>query len=154
MDQGEFDKLEVMTLYHCVFFAYQKAVHDILGTGSDIFVSPLLDNVRRIIAECDVKLTESKTLDEAFKNLSRTFESSGVLKKYWVERLDPDGFILHIEGCCWAPYVHRALKPKDVICPYALIAMAMFEKFVGKVKPTRSEHSEGGARTVIQLLKE
>ena len=33
LDQGEFDKLEAMTLYHCVFFAYQKAVHDILGYG-------------------------------------------------------------------------------------------------------------------------
>jgi hypothetical protein len=44
------------------------------------------------------------------------------------------------------------LEPKDVICPQALVAMAIFEKFAGKIKPTTSEYYEEGTKTIIKSL--
>jgi hypothetical protein len=144
--------MDVATLYHCVFFAYQKAVHDILDSGSAIFVSPVLDTIRKISARTGINLTESKNINEAFENLSRAFEGSGFVRKYRFEKLGPNKLVLHVDGCLWAPYIHEILEPKDVICPHALIAMAIFEKFRGKVKPTTSEYHEEGTKTVIESL--
>jgi hypothetical protein len=147
-----FEQMDVATLYHCVFFAYQKAVHEILGSGSVIFVSPVLDTIRKIGARTGVNLTESKNIDEALENLSRAFEGSGFVRKYRFEKLSPNKFVLHVDGCLWAKHIHQMLEPKDVICPQALVAMAIFEKIVGKIKPTTSEYYEEGTKTIIQTL--
>ena len=69
------------------------------------------------------------------------------------EKLTPKRYILHVDGCVWAPHIHRELKPRDVTCPFALIAMAIFEEVLkGKVKVADSEYYENGTKTRIELL--
>jgi hypothetical protein len=102
----KFDQMDIATLYHCVFFAYQRAVHEILGSGSVIFVSPVLDTIRKIGARTGINPTESKSIDEAFENLSRAFEGSGFVRKYRFEKLGPNKFVLHVDGCLWASHIH------------------------------------------------
>jgi hypothetical protein len=44
-------------------------------------------------------------------------------------------------------------KPEDVTCPYALLAMAVFEKVTGrKVKVADSRYFKEGTETIIQAL--
>jgi hypothetical protein len=45
------------------------------------------------------------------------------------------------------------LEPKDVTCPLALIAMAVFEKATGKkVKVSESKYNREGTETIIESM--
>jgi hypothetical protein len=49
-----------------------------------------------------------------------------------LEKVGPEKYMLHVNGCIYAKRVHAALKPKNSTCRYALVAMAMLEKISGK----------------------
>lgn len=146
-------ELDVGTLFHCILFAYQKALKDILGTGSAVFVHPVLKTVTRISEKQGINLIEGETIDEVFDNLSKLIEGTKIIGEFRFERLAPEKYVLHIDGCVWAPHIHEELKPKDVTCPFALLAMSIFEKILnGKVKVADSEYFKTGTRTRIELL--
>ncbi|MEM0095881.1 MAG: hypothetical protein QW660_04520 [Candidatus Bathyarchaeia archaeon] len=53
----------------------------------------------------------------------------------------------------WARHIHEEPSPKDVTCPFALIAMAVFQKFTGKkVKVTESTYFKEGTETIIEPI--
>jgi hypothetical protein len=59
-------------------------------------------------------------------------------------------------GLCWifrcgfAAHAHDLLKPKDVVCPLALVAMSIFQSVTGKkVQLTESEFTSDGCKTPI-----
>lgn len=88
-----------------------------------------------------------------FKNLSRTIETAGLVKEFRFEKIAPNKYVLHVDGCVWAPHIHKELKPEGVTCSYALIAMAIFEEVLGgKVKVADSEYLKNGTKTRIELL--
>jgi len=147
------EEADIGTLLHGILFAYQKTVKDILGTGSAIFVHPVLGIIMRINKRTGVNLIKGRDIDEVFENLSKVMPTSGVMKEFRFEKLAPKRYILHVDGCVWAPHIHQELKPKDVACPFALITMAIFEEVSkGKVKVADSEYYKNGTRTRIELL--
>ena len=147
------DYNDVGTLLHGMLFAYQKAVKDVLGTGSAVFVHPILEIVRRIGGRTGVNLMSGSNVDEVFANLSTIVPTAGIMKAFRFEKLGHQRYVVHVEECVWAPHIHHELKPKDVTCPFALLAMAVFEEATkGKIRVMDSEYSQNGTKTTIELL--
>ena len=147
------DYNDVGTLLHGTLFAYQKAIKEFLGTGSSVFVHPVLDIIRKISERTGVNLVQGSTVDEVFGNLSAIMPTSGIMKAFRFEKLTPQRYVLHVEECVWAPHIHQELNPKDVACPFALLAMAVFEEVSkGEIKVVDSEYSKNGTKTTIELL--
>jgi hypothetical protein len=147
------EESDIGTLLHGILFAYQKSVKDILGTGSAIFVHPVLSIIKRINKKTGVNLIQGRNIDEVFKNLSKVMSTTGLVREFRFEKLAPRSYVLHIDGCVWAPHIHEELKPRDATCPYALIAMSIFEEVLkGKVKVADSEYYKNGTKTRIELL--
>jgi hypothetical protein len=147
------EEADIGTLLHGILFAYQKAVNDILGTGSAIFVHPILNIIKRINERAGVNLIKGRNIDEVFENLSKVMPTTGIVKEFRFEKLASAKYILHVDGCVWAPHIHEELEPRDVTCPFALIAMSIFEEVLkGKVKVADSEYFKDGTKTRIELL--
>lgn len=126
---------------------------DILGTGSAVFVHPVLKTVTRISDKQGINLSEGETIEEVLDNLSKLIEDTKIIREFRFEKLAPEKYVLHIDDCVWATHIHEELKPKDVTCPFALLAMSIFEKVLnGKVKVADSEYFKTGTRTRIELL--
>jgi len=116
-------------------------------------VHPVLETAARISEKQGINLVEGEGIDEVFDNLSRLVEETGFLKEFRFEKLAPEKYVLHIDGCVWASHIHAELKPKDVTCPFALLAMAVFEKVLnGRVRVADSEYFKTGTRTRIEML--
>ena len=99
-------------------------------------------------------MIEGETIDEVFDNLSTLLQDTAVAKKFRFEKIAPKKYILHVDGCLRAPHIHEELKPKDVTCPFALLAMSIFEQVLnGKVRVSDSEYLKDGTKTRIELLK-
>lgn len=149
------DPEDVGTLLHGILFAYQKTAKDTLGSGAAIFVHPVLDIIKRINGRTGVNLINGRNLDEVFESLSKIMPTSGLVKDFKFEKLSSNTYNLYVDGCVWAPHIHNELKPKDVACPYALIAMSVFEEVAGcKVKVADSEYFKTGCTTRIEPLED
>jgi len=139
--EEKLEEADIGTLLHGILFAYQKTVKNILGTGAAIFVHPVLNIIK------------GRNIDEVFENLSKIMPTTGIMKEFRFEKFAPTKYILHVDGCVWAPHIHEELKPRDVACPFALIAMSIFEEVLkGKVKVADSEYTKNGNKTIIELL--
>jgi hypothetical protein len=146
-------KEEIAVLMHELLFAYQKSMKKILGSGAAVFLHPTLDVINGIHKQTRKNLFAGKDIDAAFETLSKTFSNSGIVKEFRFEKIEPTKYVLHINGCIWAPHIHNCLKPKELICPFALITMAVFQNVTkNKVKTVDSEYLENGSRTEINAL--
>jgi len=151
--QKKLDPMHIGSLLHGILFAYQKCVKEILGTGATIFVHPVLDIIQTIDKKTGVNLIRGGDIDEVFANLSEIMPTSGIVREFRFEKLGPNRYLLHVEGCVWAPHIHEELKPTDVMCPLALIAMSIFQKTTkAKVRVADSEYTRTGTRTIIEAL--
>lgn len=149
------DPLDIGTLLHGILFAYQKTTKDTLGTGAAIFVHPVLNIIKEISKKSGVNLIKGNDIDEVFENLSKVIPTTGLVKGFRFEKLSPNTYILHVSECVWAPHIHNELSPEDVTCPYALVAMSIFEEVSKcKVKVADSEYAKDGCRTRIEPLLE
>lgn len=142
--------MDIPTFFHTMLFAYQKKLKDILGSGEAVFVHPVLETINMFEKKKGLKLIKGETLDEIFENFSKKLVNANVARRAWFEKLGPKRYLLHVEGCAFASPSHDFLRPKDVLCPYALIAMSIFQSVSGrKVKITQSEFTADGTRTLI-----
>ena len=95
-------------------------------------------------------MSRGGTLAEVFENFAKDIEASKVVEKAWFEKTGLDSYSLHLEGCTFAAHTHDLLKPKDVVCPIALVAMSIFQSVTGKkVQLTESEFTSDGCKTPI-----
>src|SRR3989304_2097930 len=124
--------INVPMFFHTILFAYQKKLRDVLGTGEAIFVHPVLDPINSIDKVSNLHVIRGDSLDEIFENYSKDVMASQVVKKAFFEKLEDKKYVMHIEGCSFANPTHDLLKPKDVICPLALVAMSIFQSATGK----------------------
>ena len=139
------------TFFHTILFAYQKKLKQILGSGEAIFVHPVLDTITIIEKEKQYKFIEGDNLDEVFENYANELMKSGAAKDAFIEKLGHEKYKLCVDGCSYSEHVHDLIKPKDVACPYALIAMSLFQQKTGKkVKYSESMFSSTGAETIIE----
>jgi hypothetical protein len=146
--------MDLATLFHSLLFAYQKSVKELLGSGSAIFVHPMIETLNNVERKRGLNLLKGKSLDEAYANLSNFFLKTGVVKEFTFQKVDSEKYVLKVDGCIWASHIHEELKPKDVTCPYALLAMAVFEKVTGrKVKVADSIYLQTGTETIIEALE-
>ena len=94
-----------------------------------------------------MKPVDGETIDKVFENFQKE------LKKTTFEKLEPEKYVFSVDGCAFSNPCHTLLDPKDVTCTYALIVMSLFQAKTGKkVKPTLSEFSPEGAKTIIEPL--
>jgi hypothetical protein len=85
-----------------------------------------------------------------FSNFVKDLLASQVVTNAWFEKNGSDSYTFHVEGCRFADHTHSLLKPKDVVCPFALIAMSIYQSESGKkVQLTKTEYSRDGAKTLI-----
>jgi hypothetical protein len=142
--------MDMPTFFHTILFAYQKRLKEILGSGEAIFVHPVLETISLIEKEKGLNLIQGETLDEIYENFSKQLLKTKIVEKALFEKLAPKKYVFHVEGCAFGKFSHDLLKPKDVICPFALIAMSIFQSATGKkVKITDSEFTPDGTKTLI-----
>ena len=93
---------------------------------------PVLDTISLIEKEKGLNLIKGETLDEIFENFSKELKKTGAVKEVSFKKIGPEQYVFYVDGCNFAEYAHDLLKPKEVACPYALIAMAIFQSVTGK----------------------
>lgn len=146
-------EVRVGTLFHCLLFAQQKAIKDVLGSGTESFVQPMLESLARIGRESRMKMFELKKIDEAVASFSSMLIDDGIVKNLKFTETGQNRYLLKVEGCVWAKRIHKELKPRDETCPIALIVMAMYRKCVGeKVRETDSKYLADGIETELRPL--
>lgn len=149
-----FSSAEVSALLHATLFAYQKKLSEILGSGEAIFTHPIIKTIKLINEETGLNLIKGQTPDQAFENYAQTLINAKVVKKAEFEKLNSAGYLLHIDECVFAEHIHHLLKPKDVTCPWALLAMSIFEAVTNKkVRNAKSTYTELGCKTKIEEWK-
>lgn len=110
----------------------------------------MLDTISRIDKEKGLNTIRGETLDEVLKNFAKDLLASQVAQDAWFEKIGPESYAFHIEGCSFAAHTHDLLKPRDVVCPLALFVMSIYQSETGKkVKSTETEFTNNGARTLI-----
>jgi hypothetical protein len=150
--RNEFD---IPTFFHTILFAYQKKLKDILGSGEAVFVHPVLDTINLIEREKGLNLIKGETLDEVLDNFAKELMKTGFVKEVSFEKLGDERYMFHVGGCAFANTCHDLLKPKDVACTYAFIALAIFQSVTGKkARSVESQFTPDGAETVIEALGE
>jgi len=153
VQKGSSDIYDVVLFVHAILFAYQRAVRRMLGTGASIFIHPTLDLIRQIDEKRRLGLLKGKDLDDALANLTSLLLSTGVAKRVYVRKLSRYRIELIVDDCVFAQHVHPFLEPRDVTCPCAVIAMAIFEKYTGlRVKLADSYFTPRGSKTIIEAL--
>ena len=154
MEKERVDKLcDAEILFHVLLFAYAKTVRDIMKTGQVVLVHPTLNLLREISEKEGIELIKGKTVDEAFERFSSMVKDSGLVKEVQFEKLGPEKYMLHVDKCIYAKRLHQSLKPlcKDATCRYALIAMAILEKFCkNNAKLNPSDFTPEGTNTIIE----
>jgi hypothetical protein len=86
----------------------------------------VLDTISKIDKEKGLSTIRGKSIDDVLSNFAKDLLASQIVKKTWFEK-QGESYIFHIEGCTFAPHTHDLLKPKDVVCPLALIAMSFYK---------------------------
>ena len=144
---------DIGSLLHNLLFSLQKAQTELLGDGHEVFYHPTIDLLLKIEEKAKLKLVSAETLDEALTNFSTFLVKTQAMKNFTIKKDNEGKYTVTNEGCVWAPNVHSELKPKDVICPWAMIAMAIVQKFKNvRLEETKSTYSPDGSQTVIQPL--
>jgi hypothetical protein len=146
----EQEKKPIEILLHSLFYGYQKVVRQRFKMKGLATLPPLLEEIINASKKLGIEF-KGKTPDEVFKSYSQILMDSGLVKNAGFEKLGPDKYQFHVDGCILAKSVHSALKPKNLTCPLAMIAMAYYEKLSGQwVKINDSEFDEEGTKTVIE----
>jgi len=136
---------------HAVFFAYQKTLKNLLNSGSAIFVDPIINLLLKIEDEERLKLVNSETLEEALQNFGNFLVKAKVIKACNIEKMNEDKYVFTVEDCVWAGHIHRTIQPKDVVCPFGLVAMALYKRYTGgTVNDKESTYYANGSETVLE----
>lgn len=152
LDELVYSILEVGALYHDLLFSYQRAQKLYHGPrGSNFVLQSTLNFLTRIEGQASLDIGKSKTFEEAMTKFADSLKKGKMIRSLTIEELDQDKYLLRVEGCIFAGKVHRLTNTKDVTCPYAVVAMSLFNKFKGKAaKENESLYFEGGTQTVIE----
>jgi hypothetical protein len=146
--------LDIGTIMHNLLFSYQKSLKSVLGTGSEVFVDPTINLLLSIEEEDRLKLVSSNSLDEALRNFGDFLVKSKVINSYDVEKTNEERYTFKVNNCVWARHIHKTIQPKDVVCPFGLVAMALYKKFTGNtVNARESNYYSNGSETTLEPLK-
>ena len=147
--------LDVAALFHSVLFAYQKVLRDAAGDLPTQTVTSLcVPVVEAALGKVAPGLTETDNVETALSKLGKLLVASKHAERAYVTK-EGVSFVMNIEGCPFAAHAHDVLRPKDVTCPWGIIAMAIAKK-VGKreTKLHFSDFTPTGAKTLIEFSSE
>lgn len=145
--------LEAFQLFHSMLVSYKLVLRELLGSGQAIFVQPVLANFARLNEASSFKPFQGENMNEAFQSLSEIFRSAGLIRGFHFEKFGVNRYVFHVDGCFWAPHIHKKLGIEGFLCPYALMAMSIFQTKTGeKVKFTTSKFLENGSETSIEVI--
>lgn len=120
--------------------------HDPAQTLAHLSMPIISDLTEQISPE----LLTAKLPDDALGRIADLLNASQNITVK-IEKRNPS-HVLHCEGCSYAPNVHSTLMPRDVTCPWAIFAMALFQGITKRrVKMNPSEFTSSGSKTVIQV---
>jgi hypothetical protein len=143
--------LDVGTIYHNMLFSYQRSLKLHLGSRSAIYVHPTLEHLLRMEEEGGLKLADSKTFEEAVSAFCDFLAKGKIVRSCYLEKIEENKYVFRVEGCIWSGKVHTQVNLKDVTCPYAMVAMALYKKFKGQVANEReSEYFYNGTETILE----
>jgi hypothetical protein len=123
-----------------------------MGSRANIYVNPAIDHLLKMDEEGGLKLDKSKTFEEAVSAFTGFLVRSKMVKNCSLEKASEDKYAFRVEGCIWSSKVHtRQVSLKDVTCPYALVAMALYKKYKGFVSnENESEYFSNGTETILE----
>jgi hypothetical protein len=144
--------LEIGALYHSLLFSYQRGLRKYMGPQSNAYIHPAISHLLEMDEEGGLKLENSKTFEEALIAFTDFLTRTKMVKKCTLDKIGEDNYVFKVEGCIWSGKVHtRQVSLKDVTCPYALVAMALYKKYKGFVpSENESEYFHDGTETVLE----
>ena len=139
-------------VFHGILSSYQRAIRDTLG-NSDAAILHLVDYLCENMPLRDVDVSKLG-FEELISVLAGQVEKMK-LGKVVLEKLDHDSYLFRYEQCVWAELCHQGVKRYDVPCPWALIALALFQASTGhKVFIADSEYLPDGTVTKIRPVSD
>ncbi len=145
---------DVGTLLHNLLFSFQKASTQILGDSHEVFYHPTIDLLLKIEEKSKLKLVSADSLEEALNNYSIFLVKAQVMQGFTCLTDKENNLTINVERCVWAKHIHHMLDPKDVVCPWAMIAMAIVQKFKNvRLEEPRTIYSTDGSSTPIKPLR-
>ena len=144
--------LDIGALYHDLLFSYQRAQRLYHGQrGSNYVLQSTLNFLSRIEEQGRIDISNSQNFEEAISKFADFLKKGKIIKSFTLDQLDQDQYTIRVEGCIFAGKVHKMVNTKDVTCPYAMVAMSLFNKFKGKPAIEReSTYFEDGTQTIIE----
>jgi hypothetical protein len=117
-----------------------------------MYIHPAINHLLEMDEEGGLKLDKSKTFEEAVSAFTDFLVRSKIVKQCSLENVGEDEYVFRVEGCIWSSKVHdREVSLKDVTCPFALVAMALYKKYKGQVaEEAESEYFSNGTETTIE----
>jgi hypothetical protein len=139
--------------FHTVLFAYQKSLKDILGSGEAAFVHPILEYINLVTEKENRSLIENEDASKILGNFLEDLLKKGAVKWVNMDETDDGAYVFTVEGCSFSHVIHEFLDTTDTTCPFGLAVMAYLQLSTGKkVRPTYSEYTKTGTKTVIEFL--
>ena len=153
LSKGKLNPYDLASLLHGILSAYQKTLSKIgIGEGPGAITEEAITIVESLIGQISPKLVEAGNTEEALKKLTDQLMASEVVQ---IANITKDGrnYVLDIDGCVFAKNLHPALKPIDITCPWAIIAMAVTQRASNrKVMINPSHYNPLGTTTLIAFL--
>lgn len=147
--------VDIPTFFHTILFAYSKTLKEILGSGEAALIHPILEKIILVQNKKNLNLIQGENIDEVLANFLEELLKKGTMGWVGIEEAGDEKFLFKVEGCKFAKYTHEFLDTKDTTCPFALVVMAILQSQLGKkVRPTDSEFSATGTKTLIEFLPE
>lgn len=144
---------DVCSFFHTILFAYQKTVKEILGSGEAVLIHPILDKIILVTNKQNLGLLKEENFDKILENFLEELLKNGAVKWVELEEVEDEKYMFHVKGCRFSKHIHEFLNTKDTTCPFALAVMAFLQLSTGrKIRPTDSEYSKTGTKTVIEFL--
>jgi len=106
-------------LFHIHAYALSKALANVVGSGQAVLAKPYADSFVKLCEAAGFKLGSVSEIAETLKEMQ-------AVEDLKVKRLEDRAIEVRVEGCTFAPIVHKALNMKGytgVICPLALMTM-------------------------------
>lgn len=154
MSKGRLAELDVAALFHSILSAYRRTLRDLVGDAvTSTIAYRTIPIIESIIEKSSPELTNTDNTDDALKKFADLLVVSKLVSEDHLEK-DGEKCVLDIGRCVFAEHVHSMLSPKDVTCPWAIIAMSMVQKISKQiVMLSLSEFSPLGTMTPIEFLK-
>jgi len=153
IDRSVLGQMDVGALFHSVLFAHQKALKGILGERiTTIITGATLPTIEKVLGKASSRIVRAERTEDALKRFADLLLVSELISGANI-RKEGSGYLMEIDGCAFAEHVHHMLNPKDVTCPWAIIAMSIAQKASGQgVKMSLSEFTPKGSKTLIELV--